>query len=157
MSIHVHSSYAIATKWDSRLRGNDGKDLSTKPCPCESGKTYNTCCEAFHLGLSKGIAAPTAEALMRSRYTAFVLHLEDYLLSTWHPESCPASLGLAEDPLTKWLGLQIKRAENTSETTAIVEFIAHYKIAGKATRLHETSQFERVDGRWYYLNGEFNT
>jgi len=93
---------------------------------------------------------------MRSRYTAFVLHLEDYLLNTWHPETRPTSLGLAEDPPTKWLGLQIKRFENTSETTATVEFVARYKIANKATRLHETSQFERIDGRWYYLNGEFN-
>lgn len=94
---------------------------------------------------------------MRSRFTAFVLQLEDYLLSTWHPETRPTSLGLAEDPPTKWLGLQIKRAENTSETTAIVEFVARYKIAGKATKLHEISQFEHIDGRWYYLSGEFNS
>jgi SEC-C motif domain protein len=93
---------------------------------------------------------------MRSRYTAFVLGLEDYLLATWHPKTRPATLNLADDPPTKWLGLQIKRAENTSDTTAIVEFVARYKVAGKATRLHETSQFERIDGRWYYLSGEFN-
>ena len=93
---------------------------------------------------------------MRSRYTAFVLQIEDYLLGTWHPETRPNSLGLAEDTPTKWLGLQIKRAENTSETTAIVEFVARYKIAGKAKKLHEISQFERIDGRWYYLSGEFN-
>jgi len=122
-------------------------------CPCESGKPYQACCELLH----KGLVAPTAETLMRSRYTAFVLQLEDYLLSTWHPETRPVALNLAEDPPTKWLGLQIKRAENTSETTAIVEFVARYKIAGKATKLHETSQFERIDGRWYYLSGEFNT
>ena len=125
-------------------------------CPCESGKLYSACCEVLHLGLLKGISAPTAEALMRSRYTAFVLQLEDYLLSTWHPKTRPAALNLAEDPATKWLGLQIKRAENTSESTAIVEFVARYKVAGKATRLHETSQFERIDGCWYYLSGEFN-
>ena len=93
---------------------------------------------------------------MRSRYTAFVLGLEEYLLSTWHARTRPTTLNLAEDPPTKWLGLQIKRAENTSESTAIVEFFARYKAAGKATRLHETSQFERIDGRWYYLSGEFN-
>jgi len=94
---------------------------------------------------------------MRSRYTAFVLQLEDYLLDTWHPKTRPATLNLAEDPPTKWLGLQIKHAENISKTTATVEFIARYKVAGKATRLHETSQFERIDGRWYYLSGEFTT
>ena len=94
---------------------------------------------------------------MRSRYTAFVLQLEEYLLSTWHPKTRPAALNFAEDPPTQWLGLQIKHTENTSTTTAIVEFIARYKIAGKATRLHETSQFERIDGRWYYLIGEFSS
>jgi SEC-C motif-containing protein len=94
---------------------------------------------------------------MRSRYTAFVLELEDYLLQTWHPNTRPAALSLTEEPPTKWLGLQIKRTENTSEITAIVEFVARYKVAGKATRLRETSQFERIDGRWYYLSGEFNS
>ncbi len=122
-------------------------------CPCESGKPYVTCCEALH----KGFNATTAETLMRSRYTAFVLGLEDYLIKTWHPITRPTQLNLAEDPPTKWLGLQIKYAENTSETTATVEFVARYKIAGKAERLHEISQFELVDGRWYYLSGEFKS
>ena len=125
----------------------------TSPCPCESGKPYKACCEPIH----KGITAPTAEALMRSRYTAFALGLEDYLIKTWHPNTRPIALNLADDPPTKWLGLQIKHTENTSETTAIVEFVARYKVAGKATRLHETSVFERIDGYWYYLNGEFKS
>ena len=120
-------------------------------CPCESGKPYTNCCEPYHLGF----AAPNAKSLMRSRYTAFVLGLEAYLLATWHPNTRPATLNLAEELPTKWLGLQIKRAENITETSAIVEFVARYKIAGKATRLHETSQFERIDGRWYYLTGDF--
>jgi len=93
---------------------------------------------------------------MRSRYSAFVLGLENYLLKTWHPDTRPAQLNLAEDSPTQWLGLQIKRTENTGKNTAIVEFIARYKVAGKATRLHETSQFECIDGNWYYLAGEFN-
>jgi SEC-C motif-containing protein len=121
-------------------------------CACESGKPYANCCEPYHLGL----ATPNAEALMRSRYTAFVLKFEAYLLATWHPTTRPTSLNLAEDPPTKWLGLQIKRAENVNENFATVEFVARYKIAGKATRLHETSQFERIDGRWYYLTGEYH-
>jgi SEC-C motif-containing protein len=126
--------------------------VSNDPCPCESGKPYKTCCEPLHTGT----AAPNAEALMRSRYTAFVLKFEEYLLKTWHPNTRPATLNLHEDPPTKWLGLQIKRTKNTSEATAIVEFVARYKVAGKATRLHETSQFERIDGRWYYLTGSFS-
>jgi len=118
-------------------------------CPCESGKPYNACCEPYHLGL----AAPTAEALMRSRYTAFVLGLEEYLLQTWHPNTRPNALNLTEDPPTKWLGLQVKQAELTSETTATVEFIARYKVTGKAERLHELSQFVCIEGCWYYLLG----
>lgn len=92
---------------------------------------------------------------MRSRYTAFVLGLEGYLLETWHPETRPAALNLAEDPPSQWLGLQIKRTENTSETTATVEFVARYKIAGKAERLHEISQFVRLEGCWYYVSGSY--
>lgn len=93
---------------------------------------------------------------MRSRYTAFVLGLEEYLLTTWHLNTRPSALNLAEEPPKKWLGLQIKQAENLDENNATVEFVARYKIAGKATRLHEISQFERIDGRWYYLTGELN-
>jgi SEC-C motif domain protein len=122
---------------------------SANLCPCESGKPYNECCEPAH----KGSAAPTAEALMRSRYTAYVLGLEAYLLKTWAAEARPAALNLSDDTATKWLSLQVKRAENPSENTAIVEFVARYKIAGKAERLHEISQFVRFDGCWYYLAG----
>jgi SEC-C motif domain protein len=125
------------------------KNPTQQICPCESGKPYNSCCEPAH----NGSTALTAEALMRSRYTAYVLGLEAYLLKTWATETRPAALDLSEDKATKWLGLQVKRAENTSETTAIVEFVARYKIGGKAERLHETSQFVRIDGCWYYLAG----
>lgn len=118
-------------------------------CPCESGKAYQTCCEAFH----KGTPAPAAEALMRSRYSAYVFGLEDYLLQTWHPKTRPAALNLNEDEPTKWLGLQIKNVQNISKTMATVEFVARYKITGgKAERLHEISTFELLD-RWYYLDG----
>ena len=96
---------------------------------------------------------------MRSRYTAYVLGLEAYLLKTWALATRPAALNLSDDTATKWLGLQVKRVEYASESfkkeTAIVEFVAHYKISGKAERLHEISQFIRVDGYWYYLTGDF--
>lgn len=117
-------------------------------CPCESGNLYNTCCELAHTGTP----APTAEALMRSRYTAYVLGLEAYLLKTWSTKTRPAALNLSDDTATKWLSLQVIRVENTSETTAIVEFVARYKIGGKAERLHEISQFVRIERRWYYLS-----
>ena len=123
-------------------------------CPCESGKLYNICWEPAH----NGSTALTAEALMRSRYTAYVLGLEAYLLKTWAAETRPAALNLSDDTPTKWLGLQVKHAENSldennNETNAIVEFVARYKIGGKAERLHEISQFVRIDGCWFYLTG----
>lgn len=90
---------------------------------------------------------------MRSRYTAYVLALEDYLLQTWHTDTRPAALNLAEDQPLKWLGLQVKHAEIINESTATVEFVARYKVGGKAERLHELSQFVRLEGRWYYLVG----
>jgi len=101
----------------------------------------------------ESIPAPTAEALMRSRYTAYVLKLEPYLLRTWHPSTRPPSLGLAEDTETKWLGLQVKRHAKTDESIATVEFIARYKVAGKGVRLHEISDFIKIDGLWYYIGG----
>lgn len=91
---------------------------------------------------------------MRSRYSAYVLGLELFLLATWHSSTRPVSLNLSEDVATKWLGLRILQVKNTSATTATVAFIARYKIGGqKAERLQETSQFLFTD-RWYYVSGE---
>jgi SEC-C motif domain protein len=90
---------------------------------------------------------------MRSRYSAYVLGLERYLLDTWHPDTRPNNLNLNEDASIKWLGLEVKHFENTSTSTATVEFIARYKEGGKkAERLHEISQFVLTD-TWYYLTG----
>lgn len=120
-----------------------------KNCPCESGKSYQLCCEPFH----EGKPPPTAEALMRSRYSAYVLKLENYLLNTWHTSTRPLALHLSDDINTKWLGLSILHTEQCSDTTATVEFVARYKIGGnRAERLHEVSQFEYND-KWYYLTG----
>ena len=114
------------------------------------GKGYADCCGRY---LDGGEAAPTAEALMRSRYTAYVLHREDYLLETWHPDTRPASLELAGEPNPKWLGLEIKRRHEQPEPNrALVEFVARYKVAGRACRLHEVSQFVREAGRWLYVD-----
>jgi SEC-C motif domain protein len=120
-------------------------------CPCASGKQYADCCGRFHAGS----AAPTAEALMRSRYSAYVRADEAYLLATWHASTRPAQLDLAADADTRWLGLAIKRHAATGADQAVVEFVARYKIGGRAHRLHEVSRFVREDGRWYYVDGEF--
>ena len=91
---------------------------------------------------------------MRSRYSAYVLGLEGYLLSTWHARTRPPALNLAAERATRWLGLEIKRRTTTGENTAQVEFVARCKIAGRAHRLHENSRFVREDGRWYYVDGD---
>lgn len=92
---------------------------------------------------------------MRSRYSGYVLQLEPYLLFTWHPDTRPTSLGLSADG-TRWLGLEIKRTESTTPDTAIVEFVARYKVGGRAHRMHETSRFVREAGCWYYVEGDMH-
>lgn len=120
-------------------------------CPCGSGRTYRTCCGPAHAGT----AADTAEALMRSRYSAYVLGLKDYLLATWHASTRAPDLNLATTPPTRWLGLQVRQHRLTGEHAAIVEFVARYRLGGgSAVRLHETSRFVREDGRWYYVDGD---
>ena len=91
---------------------------------------------------------------MRSRYTAYTLQREDYLLATWHPSTRPAQLGLTEEAPAKWLGLEVKRHEQHDANHAIVEFVARYKMNGRAHRLHEASRFVREDGRWFYVDGD---
>ncbi len=120
-------------------------------CPCGSNKPYTDCCARYVDGSEP---APTAEALMRSRYSAYTLLKEDYLLATWHSSTRPATLGLAEEAPTKWLGLEVKRHQQQDEEHAIVEFVARYKVHGRAHRLHEVSRFVREAGRWLYVDGE---
>ena len=119
-------------------------------CPCHPARSYADCCGPLHAG---AIAA-TAAALMRSRYSAYVLGLSDYLLATWHPRTRPAELEL--DAGTRWLGLEVKRHAADGTDSASVEFVARYRIGGApVVRLHEISRFQREDGRWYYLDGTF--
>jgi SEC-C motif-containing protein len=102
------------------------------------------------------VPATTAEALMRSRYTAYVLGLEPYLLATWHASTRPAALSLANAAATKWLGLDVLRHAVTGPASAVVEFVARSRVAGgRAVRLHEVSRFVLEDGAWFYVDGEF--
>ena len=98
--------------------------------------------------------APTAEALMRSRYSAFVACDADYLLASWHPDTRPSRVRF--DPEQRWLGLSIKDTDAGSEndTEGVVEFVARFKVQGRGHRQRERSRFERIEGRWYYLDGE---
>lgn len=120
------------------------------PCPCGLTAAYADCCGRY---LDSPLPAPTAEALMRSRYTAYTLLREDYLLTTWHPDTRPASLSL-NDPPTKWLGLTVHAHQQQDADHATVEFTARYKISGRALRLHELSRFVRLEGKWWYVEGE---
>lgn len=89
---------------------------------------------------------------MRSRYTAYVLNNEAYLLATWHISTRPESLNLATQPSAQWLGLEVK-THRTAGDSASVEFVARYRLNGRAVRLHETSRFVREAGCWYYIDG----
>lgn len=118
------------------------------PCPCGAG-LYANCCGRW---IGTGVAAPDAEALMRSRYTAFVLDAREHLLATWHPDTRPPTIEPPE-PGLRWLGLEVRRHRLQDAEHATVEFVARSKLAGRAHRLHELSRFVRVDGRWLYLDG----
>lgn len=125
------------------------KKESAESCPCGSGDALDACCARWHRTLD----APTAEALMRSRYSAFVLRNESYLLATWHPDTRPASVDFEAG--TKWLGLIVKSARLTGPDRAEVEFVARYRVGGgPAVRIHERSRFVCEEGRWLYVDGD---
>jgi SEC-C motif-containing protein len=120
-------------------------------CVCGSGKTYADCCLPFHEGKQ---LAPTPEALMRSRYSAYVLKLTDYLIATWHASTAPGDLEIS--PFMKWLGLEVLHAEMSGDV-GVVEFVARYKDNGRAGKLHELSRFVREGGKWLYIDGQMMT
>jgi SEC-C motif-containing protein len=99
--------------------------------------------------------APTAEALMRSRYTAFVLGDSEYLLSTWDPASRPSRLDLRRDR-AQWLSLQILASEagGEADVEGRVEFIARYRLDGKDQEQRENSRFRKDGDRWLYVDGQ---
>lgn len=90
---------------------------------------------------------------MRSRYTAYTLGLEPYILDTWHPSTRPGSLESETQPRPQWIGLQALSANQVGEEGS-VEFVARFRVNGRAHKLHELSRFRREGGRWYYLDGE---
>ena len=116
--------------------------MSGAICPCGSGRLLEACCGQFH----SGERAPDAEILMRSRYSAYVLGLEDYLQATWHPDNRPATLELDATPRPRWLGLAIKAHTPLDEHHATVEFIARYKLNGRAFKLHEVAGSKKSMG-----------
>ncbi|UVW28704.1 YchJ family protein [Massilia sp. H6] len=138
------------------------------PCPC-GGPSLQTCCGPF---LSGTALPPTAEALMRSRYTAYAQKNEAYLVDTWHRSTRPGEPVIDEKEPIRWLGLEIKSAlrlrqrkvNSTDDPDSdTVEFVARFKVGGRAHRLHEVSRFLREPDpdtgapRWYYVDGSFPT
>jgi SEC-C motif-containing protein len=139
------------------------KSTAPAACPC-GGPSLATCCGPF----IDGSAIPqSAETLMRSRYTAYGLRDEPYLLATWHSSTRPTEPLISDEEKLQWLGLEVKsalrlrqrKAEDADLTTDTVEFVARFKINGRAQRLHEISNFVRepAEGglRWFYVDGSF--
>lgn len=131
----------------------------TQACPCGSDAEYTKCCGFWHNGGWQQVCqhngqTQTAKQLMQSRYSAYVLKLHDYLLATWHPSTRPPEFDLAQDA-SQYLGLTIRNAQELSPQKSIVEFQVKYKLNGRAFRLHEISQFEKINGQWFYVDGTF--
>ncbi|MFM2074640.1 MAG: hypothetical protein RJB34_945 [Pseudomonadota bacterium] len=128
--------------------------MNPEPCPCGRSDAkgrflaLTDCCAPLHQGES----APDAERLMRSRYSAFVLGLTEYLLRTWHASTRPESVEW--EPAAQWLGLEIKDHQITSADSAEVTFVARFRVAGRAVRQHERSRFVHEGGRWWYVDGD---
>jgi SEC-C motif-containing protein len=134
-------------------------------CPCGGGQ-YASCCGPF----IAGAAIPSsAEQLMRSRYSAYTLRDEAYLRATWHASTLPAGPIVDPDEKLQWLGLEVKSALRLRQRKAdlpepqdndTVEFVARFKVGGRAHRLHEVSRFVREPDnlgavRWFYVDGSF--
>ncbi|MYT35753.1 hypothetical protein GTY66_06745 [Streptomyces sp. SID8356] len=128
------------------------RTTAASPCPCGLPETYGECCGRFH---SDSAAAPTCEALMRSRYAAFVVQDAPYLLRTWHPGTRPP--GVDFDPAMRWTGLEILGTTEGSafHTTGTVTFRARYTDDGRPDSLHEQSRFVRHEGAWVYASAVF--
>jgi SEC-C motif-containing protein len=124
--------------------------MDGRACPCGLGEDYDACCGRFHAGAP----APTAESLMRSRYSAFAVGDAGYLLRTWHPSARPRELEL--DPALSWTRLAVleTRGGGLFDTEGTVRFRAVYVHGGQRGVQAETSGFVRQDGQWFYLGPE---
>ena len=128
------------------LRASSAPPAAARTCPCCLPAAYDACCGRLHAGA----AAPTAELLMRSRYTAYALRDEAHLLSSWHPSTRPTSVAL--DPALHWTGLEVLSASGgLLDTTGTVHFRASWARGGERGVLEERSRFARDAGRWAYV------
>ncbi len=120
-------------------------------CPCGSNQTYSICCGKFHKGK---LHAPTAEALMRSRYSAYVLDIPQYIYRTWDKDTRPTLQSLRESNTETFISLEILSSTGggLNDTKGTVEFIATFKVDNKSFKHHENSSFRQVNNRWVYVN-----
>ena len=127
------------------------KKRASKICHCDTGLPFDQCCQPL---LSGTQAAASAVALMRSRYSAYVLADEQYLLNSWHSDTRPQRLDLDQSP-QQWKRLKIVDTDlgRAGDETGVVEFIATFKINGRAEHLQERSRFKHQDGQWVYVDG----
>jgi SEC-C motif-containing protein len=132
------------------------EDYLEKKCPCGTGDNFKDCCFPYINGDKK---APTAETLMRSRYSAFVVFEPEYIFNTHNPKTRTETS--VEDiskwsKESEWLGLEIKNTEKgeSHDSTGVVEFVASYSVEGKATKHHEVSTFNFIDGSWFFTDGK---
>ncbi|MCW9024546.1 MAG: YchJ family metal-binding protein [Gammaproteobacteria bacterium] len=126
--------------------------MPEKLCFCGSRKIYKECCGLL---IEEDQVAETAEALMRSRYSAYVLNNENYLLKTWHSSTAPQNLNLSVEDI-QWQGLNIVGTEKgqLQDTEGFVEFIATYQHEHKRLQLHERSYFVKESAGWLYVKGD---
>lgn len=116
-------------------------------CPCGLGTTYDECCGPLH----NGAKAPTAERVMRARYSAFAVGRDDYLIASWHPDTRPPEVGI--EPTMRWEGLEVIGSSGGGmlDRQATVEFTARYREGMRQGELHEVSRFDKVEGTWLYV------
>jgi len=128
------------------------KQQTAGSCPCGQPLPYDQCCGRYH----QGELPQTAEQLMRSRYCAYVLRNEPYLLLTWASSTRPDTLDFSADDGVKWLGLEVLGSEagQVADQYGSVHFVARYKLGGRAYRLQENSRFARENGAWRYVDGD---
>lgn len=129
--------------------------MSVEKCPCNSGKSYNTCCKKLIQGEKKAV---TAEELMRSRYSAYAKAEVDYILSSTHPDQRDANdraeiKKWAEN--SEWHGLEIIKCEQggKDDEEGTVEFIARYTDNGVSMDHHELAEFRKLKDDWYFYDG----
>ncbi len=144
------AAFFLPRSFDEEHAERQTAGVPPRRCPCGTGLPHAECFVRLHQGT---VAAATAEQLMRSRYSAFVLGDAAYLLATWHPDTRPRALQLDDD--VSWIGLEILgRTRGTMlDRQGTVEFRARYVSAGRPGVQHENSRFVRTDATWHYLDG----